>query len=104
VKLHTKLGKPIPSTDPVLVTTTGTVTVAKGGASTVSSAGKPAAKATTSVAVVKKVISAPKITFVGRCPSGFTSHDAFDYSCLVCLYATFHFCACVHEIFLRKLV
>ena len=74
VKLHTKLGKPIPSTDPVLVATTGnsTVAVAKATSSTVSSytAGsgtKTVAKTTaTSVNVVKKVVSTPKITFVGK--------------------------------------
>lgn len=74
VKLHTKLGKPIPSTDPVLVTTSGnsTVAVAKATSSTVSygtSTGtKTVAKTTaSSVNVVKKVVSTPKITFVGMC-------------------------------------
>ncbi|KAK7484494.1 hypothetical protein BaRGS_00024250 [Batillaria attramentaria] len=80
VKLHTKLGKPIPSTDPVLVTATGTatVTVAKTTAPSVSSSSygvSSAAKTTaktvssggtsSSFGVVKKVVATPKITFVG---------------------------------------
>ncbi|XP_070209164.1 zinc finger RNA-binding protein-like isoform X3 [Littorina saxatilis] len=71
VKLHTKLGKPIPSTDPVLVTTTGnsTVSVPKATSSTISAVGagnKTVAKSTTSsVNIVKKVVATPKITFVG---------------------------------------
>nr|KAG5697727.1 hypothetical protein BaRGS_006249 [Batillaria attramentaria] len=81
VKLHTKLGKPIPSTDPVLVTATGTatVTVAKTTAPSVSSSSygvSSAAKTTaktvssggtsSSFGVVKKVVATPKITFVGH--------------------------------------
>ncbi|KAL8606643.1 hypothetical protein ACOMHN_025742 [Nucella lapillus] len=74
VKLHTKLGKPIPSTAPVLVTSTGTSTVAVTKTTTsVSSLGtgaKTAAKTTTTTTttngnVVKKVVATPKITFVG---------------------------------------
>lgn len=56
VKLHTKLGKPIPSTDPVVTT----------------AASKTATKPTVSKSVVvqsttasKKVLAAPKINFVG---------------------------------------
>lgn len=71
VKLHTKLGKPIPSTDPVLVTTTGTstVTIAKTTTSNSSSFGSgtktTTATKTSTAPVVKKVVSSPKITFVG---------------------------------------
>ncbi|XP_070194136.1 zinc finger RNA-binding protein-like isoform X7 [Littorina saxatilis] len=79
VKLHTKLGKPIPSTDPVLVTTTGnsTVSVPKATSSTISAVGagnKTVAKSTTtsSVNIVKKVAATPKITFVGGTTLGTT--------------------------------
>ncbi|XP_025076885.1 LOW QUALITY PROTEIN: zinc finger RNA-binding protein-like [Pomacea canaliculata] len=89
VKLHTKLGKPIPSTDPVLVSssgsstavppkTTSSVSTTHVTSSTTSSAAIAAPKTVvtktptpvpTSAAAgfggVKKVIAAPKITFVG---------------------------------------
>lgn len=68
VKLHTKLGKPIPSTNPVVMTPTGTatVTMAKTSGSAVSAGASGAKVATkTSVSVVKKVVATPKITFVG---------------------------------------
>ncbi len=74
LKLHTKLGKPIPSIDPVVVT--GTT-----GSTAASSTSKPSAVATTvqkppvkgtvvqpatSTGVTKKVVATPKITFVGE--------------------------------------
>ncbi|XP_076465037.1 zinc finger RNA-binding protein-like isoform X2 [Babylonia areolata] len=70
VKLHTKLGKPIPSTNPVIMNSSGssTVSVTKTTTSTVAAAGgtKVAPKSTTATAgIVKKVVAAPKITFVG---------------------------------------
>ncbi|KAL5005395.1 hypothetical protein ScPMuIL_018851 [Solemya velum] len=67
LKLHTKLGKPIPSTDPVVVSTTTTSSsVSKTATNTVqtSTATKPLAKPVTPVAA-KKVLATPKITFVG---------------------------------------
>ncbi|CAL1548470.1 unnamed protein product [Lymnaea stagnalis] len=55
VKLHTKLGKPIPSTDPVVATTNKT-------------AAKPASSKSVVVpssTAAKKVVATPKINFVG---------------------------------------
>lgn len=65
LKLHTKLGKPIPSTDPVVIASSSS-SLAKSTAPTTTSA-KPAAKMmpTTTTAAVKKVLATPKITFVG---------------------------------------
>lgn len=68
VKLHTKLGKPIPSTEPVVVTSSGsstTTTTSKAGTSktTVTSTVKPVAS---SILATKRVLSTPKITFVGK--------------------------------------
>ncbi|XP_067666899.1 zinc finger RNA-binding protein-like isoform X3 [Haliotis asinina] len=74
LKLHTKLGKPIPSTDPVIVSNSpATTTTAKstGSAATVTSAGgktivgKTVAAAAAAQQPAKKVLAAPKITFVG---------------------------------------
>lgn len=61
LKLHTKLGKPIPSTDPVVVaaSTSSSTTTAK-PAATATTAVKP-----TTTTTVKKVLATPKITFVG---------------------------------------
>ena len=67
LKLHTKLGKPIPSTEP---------TVVASNSSTTTTAGKPAVAGTKTVTVkpsatttivggTKKVLATPKITFVG---------------------------------------
>ncbi|XP_078601677.1 zinc finger RNA-binding protein-like isoform X49 [Branchiostoma floridae x Branchiostoma japonicum] len=75
LKLHTKLGKPIPSTEPVLVTagggtsTTASAAPAKATttttpASTVPKPKAAAATAAVAAAVPKKVVT-PKITFVG---------------------------------------
>ncbi|XP_078700053.1 zinc finger RNA-binding protein-like isoform X38 [Branchiostoma floridae x Branchiostoma belcheri] len=75
LKLHTKLGKPIPSTEPVLVTagggtstTTSTApakaTTTTTPASTVPKPKAAAATAAVAAAVPKKVVT-PKITFVG---------------------------------------
>lgn len=63
LKLHTKLGKPIPSTDPVVIaaSTSSSTTTAK-PAATASTVAKPATTTTT----VKKVLATPKITFVGK--------------------------------------
>ncbi|XP_022105788.1 zinc finger RNA-binding protein-like isoform X2 [Acanthaster planci] len=65
LKLHTKMGKPIPSSDPIKVNTAATSTAQSAGnktaAAATSTAGAAAAKAKP---VVKKVVT-PKITFVG---------------------------------------
>lgn len=63
LKLHTKLGKPIPSTDPVVIaasTTTNSTTVK--APTTATTAKSP----TTPTTTVKKVLATPKITFVGK--------------------------------------
>ena len=69
LKLHTKMGKPIPSSDPIKVNTAATSTAqsaaGKAAASVTSAAGAAAAKAKP---VVKKVVT-PKITFVGESSS-----------------------------------
>ncbi|XP_033750021.1 zinc finger RNA-binding protein-like isoform X2 [Pecten maximus] len=74
LKLHTRLGKPIPSTDPVIVspTSAGSSTTAKTGTSATSTTAtatkpttKPAPVVTTQPTITKKVLSTPKITFVG---------------------------------------
>ncbi|XP_043190869.1 zinc finger RNA-binding protein-like isoform X2 [Amphibalanus amphitrite] len=57
VKLHTKLGKPIPSTEPVVVPGKSTTTTAKTGAA--------ATTAVTKTTEVTKVVATPKINFVG---------------------------------------
>uniref|UniRef100_H3AX55 Zinc finger RNA-binding protein n=1 Tax=Latimeria chalumnae TaxID=7897 RepID=H3AX55_LATCH len=76
VKLHTKLGKPIPSTEPVVVNSSSTTTTAASKPAAVTTAAaavsaKPAAatvvnnaSAASKVVPVKKAV-APKITFVG---------------------------------------
>ena len=55
VKLHTKLGKPIPSTEPVVVSGKATTTTAKPATSA----------AVTKTTEVTKVVATPKINFVG---------------------------------------
>ena len=60
LKLHTKLGKPIPSTDPVVIAASAASSATTAKASTV--AATKVATATT----VKKVLATPKITFVGK--------------------------------------
>ncbi|XP_078600269.1 zinc finger RNA-binding protein-like isoform X29 [Branchiostoma floridae x Branchiostoma japonicum] len=80
LKLHTKLGKPIPSTEPVLVTagggtsTTASAAPAKATttttpASTVPKPKAAAATAAVAAAVPKKVVT-PKITFVASTTGG----------------------------------
>ncbi|CAH1254794.1 ZFR [Branchiostoma lanceolatum] len=80
LKLHTKLGKPIPSTEPVLVTagggtsTTSSTAPAKATttttpASTVPKPKAAAATAAVAAAVPKKVVT-PKITFVASTTGG----------------------------------
>ncbi|XP_019619021.1 PREDICTED: zinc finger RNA-binding protein-like isoform X5 [Branchiostoma belcheri] len=80
LKLHTKLGKPIPSTEPVLVTagggtstTTSTApakaTTTTTPASTVPKPKAAAATAAVAAAVPKKVVT-PKITFVASTTGG----------------------------------
>ena len=68
LKLHTKLGKPIPSTEPTVVASNNS-TIASAGRPVVASANKAvkAASATvvTSVGGTKKILATPKITFVG---------------------------------------
>uniref|UniRef100_A0A8K9XBW7 Zinc finger RNA-binding protein n=1 Tax=Oncorhynchus mykiss TaxID=8022 RepID=A0A8K9XBW7_ONCMY len=63
VKLHTKLGKPIPSTEPNVVTQTPTSTTASSSSKTPASSSSTltAANATTAV----KKVNTPKINFVG---------------------------------------
>ena len=56
VKLHTKLGKPIPSTEPV-------VTNATSKSSTKPASGKSVVVPSTTAS--KKVLATPKINFVG---------------------------------------
>lgn len=66
LKLHTKLGKPIPSSDPVVVGATKATTVEATNVKPVTTAKPvvtPAAPA--AATVVKKVLATPKITFVG---------------------------------------
>ncbi|XP_052101013.1 zinc finger RNA-binding protein-like [Mytilus californianus] len=69
LKLHTRLGKPIPSTNPVVLST-ATSSTAKAGISTttITTGVKPGIKpvpAVTVPTVTKKVAATPKITFVG---------------------------------------
>ena len=72
LKLHTKLGKPIPSTDPVVVTsssaTTGKTTTSTATTAGVTMGGKPISKNITPVVAASKkvLVATPKITFVGR--------------------------------------
>ena len=63
VKLHTKLGKPIPCVDPVLVTkgSTGTTTSTPAGAQCITNI----AKAGAGYGAVSRTPAIPKITFVG---------------------------------------
>lgn len=72
LKLHTKLGKPIPSTDPVVVaassSSSGTKTTVAATATAKAVPAKtvaPQAQTTAAAAAVKKVLATPKITFVG---------------------------------------
>ena len=71
VKLHTKLGKPIPSSKPVLVTTctTATVMLTKTVNSSVTSTVVSAAsKSSSSGSIMKKAVPAiSKVTFIGKC-------------------------------------
>jgi zinc finger RNA-binding protein len=68
LKLHTKLGKPIPSADPVVMgapaKTAAKPTVAVAGTATAVKA--PAASNPAVVAGVKKVVATPKINFIGK--------------------------------------
>lgn len=67
LKLHTKLGKPIPSTDPVVVGQTKANTTAQASTTkAVVSTTTKAAPVQTSTSAVKKVLATPKITFVGE--------------------------------------
>ena len=61
LKLHTKLGKPIPSTDPVVIAASASSSSTTAKASTA-----VATKTATATATVKKVLATPKITFVGK--------------------------------------
>ncbi|KAG1666729.1 Zinc finger RNA-binding protein [Nymphon striatum] len=67
VKLHTKLGKPIPSTEPVVVTNSNSSTTTTLSKSTPSKSMTSTTKAvcTTSASPGKRTLSTPKITFVG---------------------------------------
>ena len=78
MKLHTKLGKPIPSTEPVVVTpgnsatnstaSKSNTTTTKIGAGSKSATGTGSGVTTSnSSASAKKVVATPKITFVGMC-------------------------------------
>ena len=68
LKLHTMLGKPIPSTDPVVVNTASgsSSTSASSKSSTGASGGPKTITKTiaTATSIAKKVVT-PKITFVG---------------------------------------
>lgn len=65
--MHTKLGKPIPSSDPVVVGATKATTVETVAVKTATTAKPPVAPAApATTAAVKKVLATPKITFVGR--------------------------------------
>jgi zinc finger RNA-binding protein len=66
LKLHTKLGKPIPSTDPVVVGQTKASTTTQSTAKTVTSNTTKAAPVQPAPSAVKKVLATPKITFVGK--------------------------------------
>ena len=68
LKLHTKLGKPIPSSDPVVVGQQKASTTAAAPKPAVTSAKPqpPPAVAAAATAAVKKVLATPKITFVGK--------------------------------------
>ena len=63
LKLHTKLGKPIPSTDPVVIAASTSNSTATAKTTTTATT---AAKAATTTTTVKKVLATPKITFVGK--------------------------------------
>ena len=69
LKLHTRLGKPIPSTNPVVLSTTTSSTAKTGVATNSTTLGiKPGVKTVTAAVVptvTKKVTATPKITFVG---------------------------------------
>ena len=65
LKLHTKLGKPIPSTDPVVIAASTSSITATATAKT-TSATSTAAKTASTTTTVKKVLATPKITFVGK--------------------------------------
>ncbi|KAK2164091.1 hypothetical protein NP493_1432g00005 [Ridgeia piscesae] len=68
LKLHTKLGKPIPSTEPMVLTnsSTGTTTTAKASTLSSTTTSKTATKmAPPVVPGTRKVVATPKITFVG---------------------------------------
>ncbi|KAL4228150.1 hypothetical protein ACF0H5_013583 [Mactra antiquata] len=65
LKLHTKLGKPIPSTDPVVVGSTKPSTTAQVVSKPVASTTTKTTAAPATTNTVKKVLATPKITFVG---------------------------------------
>ncbi|KAK6191667.1 hypothetical protein SNE40_003295 [Patella caerulea] len=67
LKLHTRLGKPIPSNDPVVITSNSSSTVAAKTAITTSQPTKTVVGKVVSSATqgTKKVLATPKITFVG---------------------------------------
>ncbi|CAH1796957.1 unnamed protein product [Owenia fusiformis] len=66
VKLHQKLGKPIPSSDPVVVVPAGSTAASATSATKAAATGTvKKVTATTAAPVVKKVTATPKITFVG---------------------------------------
>ncbi|XP_052794013.1 zinc finger RNA-binding protein-like isoform X2 [Mya arenaria] len=66
LKLHTKLGKPIPSSDPVVVGQTKSTTSSTAVKPVAVAPKVPTATITAaSTAAVKKVLATPKITFVG---------------------------------------
>ncbi|KAJ8277362.1 hypothetical protein GJAV_G00074360 [Gymnothorax javanicus] len=78
VKLHTKLGKPIPSTEPILVNSAPVVTTTTAGkpapptvtpATTPATPTKPAATNPSKAPVLAKKPAAPKITFVANKPA-----------------------------------
>ena len=73
LKLHTKLGKPIPSSDPVVVGAAKTTSVATSVGKTTTMA-KPTPVAPVTTSAVKKVLATPKITFVGMLTCFFCMH------------------------------
>ena len=64
MKLHTKLGKPIPSSEPTVVSNTSSTTSTV-KTNTTAAAKIGTAKTTVVTTTAKKVVAAPKINFVG---------------------------------------
>ncbi|KAI0215023.1 hypothetical protein LSAT2_032971 [Lamellibrachia satsuma] len=65
LKLHTKLGKPIPSTEPMVLTNSATPTTAKSTTTSTATASKTTTKVALAAAPgARKVVATPKITFV----------------------------------------